>query len=202
MKQFARALTLILLPAFLRAACQCPESAAEEQLEAATYAFSATVSDTGLDKKTGEKRMTLDVNEIFKGEPGTEIELIDLEGTTDCALDVKDNQQWMVYARWQWGKKVTSRCFGTKRINEAVGDLNVLGPAESWKQKQYPRLRDHCMGKKEVPCCLNSVKTMAAGGYLPEPETGCPEGMIPDRLKCPTSYTWCIPTLDSQKRHR
>lgn len=183
----------------LALACQCEPLADEERRDLATYVFSGTVSDAGKDK-AGESRIAFDVGEVFKGDPKSEMEVIDVGKEPGCAIEVKEGENWMVYVRWQWGNKVTSRCFGTKRIENAKGDLKTLGPAESWKLKQYPKLQAGCMGKKQVPCCLNSVKTMAAGGYLPEPEEGCPEGMIPDRLKCPTSYVWCVPFQEAPQR--
>lgn len=193
-------LCLITLPLRAYSACECPTHTIDEQKEAATYVFSGTVADSGTDRKTGERRVSFDVNETFKGDPGTEIDLVDAGGA-DCALDVHEGENWIVYARWQWGAKATSSCWGTKKVEHASKDATALGPADSWKAKQYPKLRDACMGHRDVGCCLNSVKTMAARGYLPEPEEGCAAGTIPDRLTCPTSYTWCIPIVESEKRH-
>jgi hypothetical protein len=106
----------------------------------------------------------------------------------------------MVYARWQWGATFTARCWGTKRLEQALGDVKVLGPSDAWKGKVYDRLKEMCMGRRDTSCCLDSVKAMSRGAYLPEPEKGCDEGTIPDRLRCSGSYQWCLPISESEKR--
>ena len=56
------------------------------------------------------------------------------------------------------------------------------------------------MGRIDTVCCLASLKALRKDYYLPEPEEGCPSGMIPDRLHCSGSYTWCIP--GTEKNHQ
>jgi len=106
-----------------------------------------------------------------------------------------------VYAKWLWGATMTSRCWGTKRLDQvADADGKNLGPGGIAKSKYYERLRVYCMGRPDTPCCLSSLKAMSARGYLPQTEELCPDGMVPDRLRCMGSYVWCVPVTDRPTR--
>ena len=142
----------------------------------------------------------MDVDEIFKGSPKPETEIVSDASGADCDLTFEEGKQYLVYARWEWGQMVSSRCMGTKMINQARSDAAALGPSESTKERFYIHLRNACMGRIDTACCLASLKTLRQDYYLPEPEGGCPSGMIPDRLRCAGSYTWCIPV--TEKDHR
>jgi hypothetical protein len=121
----------------------------------------------------------------------------DISGT-GCDLTFELNQSFLVFTKWVWGTFTTSRCMGTKLLEKARTE--ALGPTEQLKEKLYIRLRNACMGRIDTSCCLSSLKAMRVGYYVPEPETGCPDGMKPDRLLCGGSYTWCIPV--TEKDHR
>ena len=94
---------------------------------------------------------------------------------------------------------LTSRCMGTKFLEKAK--VAALGPDQEMKEKLYIHLRNACMGRIDTACCLSSLKAMRVNYYVPEPDEGCAEGTVPDRLHCGGSYTaWCIPY--SEKSHR
>ena len=52
----------------------------------------------------------------------------------------------------------------------------------------YQQLRDQCKGSS---CCESSVGSMEQGGYLLEPDGGCPPDTDRNMLKCVDSYKWC-----------
>jgi len=189
----------MLIPATLRAACQCPVVDAKEQEKSAAQIFTGRIIELAKDKKSGKQLITFETDETYKGDPPDTVTLIDQEEGTPCALELKKDAMYIVYSHWVWADLVTSQCFGTKfQQPEAVAKL---GPADSLKDDLYPMLEKACMGHSAVNCCLNSVKAMRQGHFMPVPEKGCPEEMIPDRLKCFTSYTWCIPDEEFDHRH-
>jgi hypothetical protein len=183
----------------LAASCGCESLTIPEKLAKSTYAFTGRVEEARAPKK-GRRTILFDVDEIFKGSPKLEMEIVTDASGTECDLVFEEGKQYLVYAQWQWGSAVTSRCMGTKLIEKAHGDASALGPSEAMKEKLYIHLRNACMGRMDTPCCLASLKAMRLGYYVPEPENGCPEGTVPDRLRCGGSYTWCIPV--SEKTHR
>lgn len=160
----------------------------QERLEDATYAFTGFVASAAGPKK-GKRNIVFDVDEIFKGTPKEEMK-VTVDITDDgCDLHFEEGQSYLVYAKWEWGNVITSRCMGTKLLVKAK---NELGPSQELKNKLYIKLRNACMGRIDTSCCLSSLKAMRAGYYVPEPEDGCPSGTVPDRLHCSGSYTWCI----------
>ena len=114
-----------------------------------------------------------------------------------CDLPYEEWQKYLVYAKWEWGNVITSRCLGTKLLIKAKDEL---GPSQEIKNKLYIKLRNACMGRYDTPCCLSSLKAMRVGYYIPEPDDGCPAGLVPDRLHCAGSYTWCVSPTD--KTHK
>jgi hypothetical protein len=178
-------------------ACTCETQTTEELRDQANLIFSGTLSNIQVDKKTGETSYVFDIIDLFKGTADLDVTLTDSLAGDDCALELKEKDTYLVYARWVWGAMVTSRCFGTKKIEDANDDAKVIGPGSSWKSDQYPTLKKSCMGHDGAFCCLKSVDTMAKDGYLPEnPESGCPSGLVPTRLKCAGSLRWCIPATN------
>jgi hypothetical protein len=184
------------------AECQCPSISKEEQVAAATYVFNGEVWDVFQNPTIKKRVMTFDINDTFKGNPKAQIEMNDAEDGTECATDFHEGDTYLVYARWQWGALLTSRCWGTKLIKDATADAKTLGASSSVKEKFYQDLQKYCMGKIDTPCCLSSVKAMKAGGYLPKPEEGCPNEMIPDGLRCGGGYIWCIPDTDPSRHNQ
>ncbi len=177
--------------------CECETLTPHERLEQSTLAFTGRVAESTRAKK-GKRTIVFDVDEIFKGSPGMETKvMVDVTGTP-CDLPFDENQSYVVFARWEWGKMLTSRCMGTKFLEKAK--VSALGPDQERKEKMYIGLRNMCMGRRDTPCCLASLKAMRQEYYVPEPEEGCSEGTVPDRLRCAGSYTWCIPY--SEKSHR
>ena len=163
--------------------------------------FNGEVWDVAIDGKTRQRVITFDVNDTFKGDPKPRIELKDEADGKECAIDFHEGESYLVYARWQWGATRTSRCWGTKRLQEAYGDAAALGPGDAAKAKYYDKLRILCLGRRDTACCLASLKAMRRGGYLPRPDGGCPEDMIPDQMRCGGSYVWCVPaTAERQTR--
>src|SRR5262249_13521804 len=152
--------------------CKCPAMTTKEETDAATYVFNGDVWDVAFEHGTNKKVITFDVNDTFKGKPADQLEMRDNEDGKECAIDFHEGETYLVYARWQWGSMLTSRCWGTKKIQEALGDAGTLGPSAALKEKYYEQLRISCMGRIDTPCCLASVKAMRAGGFLPQPETG------------------------------
>lgn len=196
-------LFILFLNSFLgraHAACECPPYTPQEQLELATYAFTGRVSEIRSGHQSATKTIVLDVIDTFKGSPQSEILVVDAMAGTECDLGVQEGESYLVYARWEWGQVVTSRCLGTKPVEKAHADAKVLGLPDAAKEKMYSRLQEACMGRRDTPCCLASVRAMREGYFVPEPEGGCPAGMAPDRLRCAGSYRWCIPP--AQKDHR
>lgn len=177
--------------------CQCDSLTPKEHLEQATDAFTGIVAEASPPKK-GKRTIVFDVDEIFKGSPKSEMEVTEEVTGTDCDLPFEVGQSYVVFAQWEWGTFKTSRCLGTKFLEKAR--VEALGPSEALKEKLYIRLRNACMGRYDTPCCLSSLKAMRVGYYVPQPEEGCPEGTVPDRLRCGGSFTWCIPI--TEKGHR
>jgi hypothetical protein len=162
-------------------------------LAQSTLAFTGRVAESTRAKK-GKRTILFDVDEIFKGTPGTEAKVtVDVAGTA-CDLPFEENQSYLVFAHWEWGKMMTSRCMGTKYLEKAK--VSALGPDEEKKEKMYIQLRNMCMGRRDTSCCLSSLKAMSQSYYVPEPEDGCSDGTVPDRLRCSGSYTWCIPVTE------
>ncbi len=178
-------------------ACQCDSLTPQEHLEESTYAFTGWVAEVHA-SKNGKRTVVFDVDEIFKGSPKPEMKVTAEVSGTDCDLPFEEGQSYLVYAQWEWGSVITSRCMGTKVLEKAK--TAALGPSQELKEKLYIRLRNTCMGRYDTPCCLSSLKAMRVGYFVPEPEEGCPSGTIPDRLRCAGSYTWCIPV--TEKDHR
>jgi hypothetical protein len=188
---------LLLFSSALHAACHCPEATTKEQEDRATQVFTGRVIEMATDKKTKKQSITFETEDTYKGDPPDTVTVTDEEVGKECALDLKLGTLYVVYTRWIWGDLYTSKCYGTQEAQ----DTAALGPADAAKEAMYPMLEKACMGHKAVGCCLDSVKAMAKGHFTPVPETGCPDGMIPDRLKCFTSYTWCIPNEETDRRH-
>jgi hypothetical protein len=176
--------------------CGCEAMTPQEYLEDSTYAFTGIVEETSK-PKAGKRKVLFDVDEIFKGTPKPDTEVtVDVAGDV-CDLPYLEGQSYLVFAKWEWGNVLSSRCMGTKLLPKPTLEL---GPSEALKEKLYIRLRNACMGRLDTVCCLSSLKAMRTGCFVPEPEDGCPSGSIPDRLHCGGSYTWCIPVTD--KGHR
>lgn len=195
----ASAASLLESTATIPDECGCESMSVPEKLLQATYAFTGVVEELTPPQK-GRQKIVLDVDEIFKGSPRQDMEIVtDIAGNS-CDLTFKEGDKYLIYAQWQWGSNVTSLCMGTKRIETARSDANALGPSESMKEKLYIHLRNACMGRIDTPCCLSSLKAMRVGYSVPEPEEGCPAGSKPDRLLCGGSYTWCIPILEKDHR--
>ena len=188
-------------PACVWAACVCAATTPKEQSDLATYVFNAEVWDIQLIKEAGKKIITFDVDDTFKGNTPDRVDVVDAHAGTECALDFKEGESYLVYVRWQWGENVTSRCWGTKRLEQVAPDAAALGPGDAWKAKLYGKMQMNCMGRIDTNCCLASLKAMRAGHYLPQTDQGCPDGMIPDRLRCDGSYLWCIPATDTNRHN-
>jgi hypothetical protein len=179
--------------------CGCEPTTVPEKLSEATCAFTGVAESVEASKK-GRRKIVFDVDEIFKGSPKQDMDIVtDLE-ETPCDLTFEEGKKYLIYARWEWGLYVTSRCMGTKIIETARADASALGPSEAMKEKLYIQLRNACMGRIDTVCCLSSLKAMRAEYSVPEPEDGCPSGTKPDRLLCGGSYTWCIPMTEQDHR--
>jgi len=178
------------------AACGCDVQTPQERLEDSTYAFTGKVSELSAVKK-GKRTVVFDIDEVFKGSPKQDMKVTEEMLGTECDLPFKEGESFLVFTRWEWGTVKTSRCMGTKFLKKA--QTAALGPSEELKEKLYIRLRNACMGRIDTPCCLSSIKAMRVGYYVPEPQQGCPDGSVPDRLRCGGSYTWCIPV--TEKNH-
>jgi hypothetical protein len=183
---------LAAFPGFLYAECKCPPQTPQDLIEQATYVFNGEVWDVELAVRDGPQVITFDVNDTFKGDPKPRIEIQE-DADKDCAIDFHEGESYLVYARWRWGSTKTSRCWGTKRLQDAASDGAALGPGGVAMSKYFDQLQVHCMGRRDTVCCLDSLKIMRRNRYLPQPESGCPEEMIPDRLRCDGSYVWCAP---------
>jgi len=174
--------------------CECESLSNPEKLEQCTYAFTGTVIEASPPKK-GKRNVSFDVDEVFKGSPKQEMPVVEEVSEADCDLPFEIGQSYLVFARWEWGAVMTSRCMGTKLLEKA--NRAALGPSEALKEKMYLHLRDACMGRLDTVCCLSSLKAMRVNYHVPEPEEGCPSGSVPDRLSCAGSYTWCIPLTET-----
>jgi len=156
-----------------------------------------------MEKSTKQRVITFDANDFFKGKiKDAHFEVRDNEEGTECATDFKEGETYLVFVSWRWGTMLTSRCWGTKLLKEIRADQNSIGASDAMKSKYYDHLHNLCMGRRDTPCCLNSLKVMRDGGYLPQPEQGCPDETIPDRLRCDGSYVWCLPTLEPHRHNK
>jgi len=185
-----------------RADCQCPPTTHDEQLKRATYVFTATVYDVQKPKHVDRPKIIFDVDDIYKGQPDSHVEATDDAAGTDCALDFKEGQEYMVYARWDWANIVVSSCTGTTPIDPFSRPGQALGPSDAWKEKLYKKMWENCLGTTVTMCCLSSLKAMQKGRFLPQINDSCPDDMAPDRLKCNGSLVWCIPLSDDMQDHR
>jgi hypothetical protein len=191
----AALLCSFVMAAKLQAACQCPELSKDEQNDQASLVFNGEVADFEPEKASGYRWIHFDVNDHFKGSALDEVRLRDTLAGTDCAIDFKEKQSYAVYAQWQWGEDVTSRCMGTHLL-EPEKEAHAIGPVDAEKDKMYDKLQIFCMGKAGTTCCLDSIKTMRANYYQPEPAEGCPDGFVPDQLRCMQSNRWCVPATE------
>ena len=182
--------------------CICPPATDVQQTDLATYVFNGDVWDLRIDKPSGKQIITFDVNDTFKGKPPDRVDVVDDRAGSDCALDFKEGDTYLVYVRWLWGSKKTSRCWGTKLLQEAGKSAAALGPGDAWKVKLYDKMQENCMGRYDTTCCLSSLRAMREGRYLPPTDEGCPDGLIPDRLRCDGSYLWCVPANDPNRHNQ
>jgi hypothetical protein len=184
----------LLLPGFLLAAdCSCPPATTQEQFDLATSVFRGKIVEIR-ESKNEPTEFFFEIQDVFKGELEDDITLQDAEYGQPCVMDFQGGKAYLVYARWTWGRDVTSRCMGTKPIETAESDRAVIGPGNAWKSKVYPKLREMCMGRYDTTCCLASIKAMEKGSYLPEPqEGGCPVGSKPNVVRCKGGIRWCEP---------
>ncbi len=171
-------------------------------MEKASVVFSGTVQEILKEKHSSKETIVFQVDDSFKGQPKSEVETVDAMAGTDCATDFKYGDSYMVFGRWEWGVIQVSSCTGTSFINPLDEANRYSGTSELLKDKIYKDLRENCLGLPITMCCLASVKSMSQGRYLPMQSQGCPEGMVPDRLKCTGSHIWCIPADGSVKDHR
>jgi hypothetical protein len=176
------------------AECECPAATPQDLVEEATAVFRGTLEEIRTPKNKPVSYLIV-VNDTFKGDPQVEWLIQDADSGTPCAFTFEKNKEYIVYERWQWGLKKTSRCWGTKEITKAKPDQATLGPGDEWKEKLYPKIREGCMGRYDTACCLSSVKAMEQGHYLPEAEDGCPDGFAPNVVHCKGSLRWCEPIV-------
>jgi hypothetical protein len=176
--------------------CHCPALTPEEQQDQATYVFTGRVMDAGTNRETEKREVLFDVQDTYKGAPESEMTVVDTLGGGPCELAVKEEETYVVFARWDWGSVITSQCAGTKKL-DAGTDPRRLGPSDALKEKFFDRIQAQCMGKKTTGCCLESLKAMRKGRYLLEPESGCYPGTAPDRLACAGSLRWCVPVSEA-----
>ena len=62
----------------------------------------------------------------------------------------------------------------------------------------YDQLKKICRSKKGVNCCMSSVTTMRKGNFTLAPDSGCPNEMIQNKLRCVDSFAWCEPRTSGQ----
>jgi len=168
-------------------------------MERASFVFAGRLLEITPDKKSGKRSLLYDVSEIYKGEPKDELRTVDADQDQPCEMVVQEGKPYLVFAHWQWGEWVTSKCWGTKALEEAKEEAEILGLPTSAKDKLYDEMQKRCMGLYTTTCCLASVKAMRKGYFLPEPEQGgCPAGYKPDTLRCAGALRWCIPVTETQ----
>jgi len=191
---------LFLSGPLFSAECLCPTASPQDLFETATSVFRGSVDEIQTSGKNSTRYLFI-VNDTFKGETQTEIILQDAGAGTPCELTFEKNKEYLVYVRWEWGLLKTSQCWGTKVMDQAKADQAIIGPGNEWKEKVYPKLREACMGTYQTPCCLSSVKAMEQGHFLPEPESGCTDGMKPNVAHCLGSLRWCEPIAGNPAYH-
>ena len=62
----------------------------------------------------------------------------------------------------------------------------------------YNQLKNVCRTKKSVNCCMSSVTAMRKGNFTLAPDSGCPDEMVQNKLRCVDSFTWCEPKTAGQ----
>ncbi len=186
------------LPLFALAVCECEPSTHDERMESATAVFMGRLLEITPDTKSGKRRLLFDPIDVYKGELKDDVRLMDVDQDQPCELAVKEGAYYLVFAHWEWGYWVTSRCWGTKPVEEAKEEAEKLGLPNSAKEKVYKEIQKRCMGLYTTGCCLSSLKAMQKTYSLPEPEAGCPAGTKPDTLLCAGSLRWCIPVTEER----
>jgi hypothetical protein len=57
----------------------------------------------------------------------------------------------------------------------------------------YSNLRKKCESVSSPNCCIASLNSMKARGYVLAQDNGdCPKGYSLNMLRCPDSYKWCV----------
>ena len=186
----------LLCPPVLWGDCSCPAAKPEEQVDHATYVFQGRLNEIRTDKKTKERRLFFEYLETYKGDLTDDSDIRDRTAGTECAIAFKEGEIYMVYARWELGFTVIKPCSGTKLVKLTPGEeAAALGPSDDYKKKLYTQMQEQCMGRRDTFCCLDSLKAIQAGKFLPEPDEGCPDDMKPNRLTCSGSIVWCEPIV-------
>src|SRR4029077_20049022 len=104
-----------------------PTLSAQDQMDEATYVFSASVYDLRTDKKLHHRTIVFSVDSTFKGDPGLQVEALDADAGTDCETDFKEGDTYKVFARWDWGNVLVSSCTGTTHV-DPMAQIHGLGP--------------------------------------------------------------------------
>ena len=82
-----------------------------EKLHESTLAFTGTVEALEAPKQ-GRQKAVFDVDEIFKGSPNPDTDIVTDLGGTPCDLKFEEGKKYLIYARWEWGLDVTARLHG------------------------------------------------------------------------------------------
>lgn len=116
-------------------ACSCAEpSAIKEELKMKTAIFSGKVTSIAKPRKQSGvlhqelTEITIQVNEVWKGDLGSEVTVRTGWSPKMCGYDgFAVDEEFLVYAHSDGGRLETGRCEPTKRLSSAKEDLAELG---------------------------------------------------------------------------
>ena len=127
-------------------ACSCKQIAPQEAFEKADAVFSGTVErfepdDTTYEEATaypGQRKYVIKENQLtawitvtkkWKGVEGPHAKVNTATNDAVCGYPFKVGREYLIYGkRDRHGEFHASLCSGTKLIDDAAGDLAVLGP--------------------------------------------------------------------------
>lgn len=118
-------LSLIVLFAHDLAACDCKPVSTPDAIEQAKVVFAGQVVDINTNWVSGGWKISFAVEEVYKDRADRFI-IINTPWEKDCGIIFKKEARYLVYAERPYHFK-THSCMGTKFLEEAEADLQLLG---------------------------------------------------------------------------
>jgi hypothetical protein len=115
-------------------ACRCMEGSVQDHVHAASAIFEARVLEVSTERSADTDSEVLvahmQVVQQYKGDAVENLLVRTPSSSAGCGYDFEVGHGYLVYAAAQDGVLATQLCSGTKAIEDAGADLNVLGLGE------------------------------------------------------------------------